>query len=219
MKLGEYIYNYRKARGLSQREFAKICGVSNTYITYIEIGRSPSGKPMIPTVTKLKAIAHGMGMTMQELIDAVDDFTVKLQDEIEEYGFSPLQRQAIPMLGEIACGKPTYAAETRESYVMSGTSIQADLCLTARGDSMINARIFDGDIVFIKKQEIVDNGEIAAVIIGDEATLKRVYYYPDEAKMILVAENPKYPPLVYVNEQLNEVTIIGKAIAFQSDIR
>ena len=83
---------------------------------------------------------------------------------------------------------------------------------------MINARIQDGDIVFIRKQSTVDNGEIAAVIIDDEATLKRIYYYPDKKKLILQAENPSYEPFVYIGEELNQVRVLGKAIAFQSDI-
>ena len=83
---------------------------------------------------------------------------------------------------------------------------------------MIGARIYDGDIVFIRSQSSVDNGEIAAVIINDEATLKRVYYYPDEEKLVLSPENPKYAPLLYVKEELDSIKIIGKAVAFQSSV-
>ena len=83
---------------------------------------------------------------------------------------------------------------------------------------MVGARIFDGDIVFIRRQESVDNGEIAAVAIDDEATLKRVYYYPSEGKIILMPENPKYAPLVYINEELESIKILGKAVAFQSTV-
>jgi repressor LexA len=83
---------------------------------------------------------------------------------------------------------------------------------------MIGARINDGDIIFIRSQASVNNGEIAAVIINDEATLKRVYYYPDEAKLILSPENPRYAPLVYIGEELSHIRIIGKAVAFQSAI-
>ncbi|MBR3866113.1 MAG: XRE family transcriptional regulator, partial [Clostridia bacterium] len=88
-----------------------------------------------------------------------------------------------------------------------------------KGDSMINARIFDGDTVFIREQDMVENGEIAAVVIGDEATLKRVYYYPEDGKMVLAAENSAYSPLVYQGAELEQIRIIGKAIAFQSNIR
>ena len=75
---------------------------------------------------------------------------------------------------------------------------------------MTGARIFDGDIVFIKAQSSVDNGQIAAVVINDEATLKRVYYYPEEGKLILSPENPRYAPLVYLRSELNTIKIIGK---------
>ena len=83
---------------------------------------------------------------------------------------------------------------------------------------MIGARIFDGDVVFIRAQDAVDNGEIAAVIINDEATLKRVYYYPNEEKLVLSPENPRYAPLVYVKDELEIIKIIGKAVAFQSSV-
>ena len=130
----------------------------------------------------------------------------------------PVTRRRIPMLGEIACGKPIYANEDRESYVEVGTDLNVDFCLTARGDSMVGARIRSGDIVFCKAQDMVNNGEIAAVIIGDEVTLKRVYYYPESQKLVLQAENPKYEPFVYLNEELNQIRILGKAVAFQRDL-
>lgn len=134
-------------------------------------------------------------------------------------GIFTLESRRFPMLGEIACGKPMMAYEDLESYVISGTDLHADFCLRARGDSMIGARIMDGDIVFIRSADMVSNGEIAAVVIDNEATLKRVYYYPEEQKLILTPENPKYPPLVYIGNQLAEIRILGQAIAFQSDIR
>ena len=81
---------------------------------------------------------------------------------------------------------------------------------------MINARINDGDIVYIRKQEQVDNGEIAAVLIDNEATLKRVYVYSN--KVVLQPENPKYEPFVYVGEEMNEIRIIGKAVGFTSKL-
>jgi repressor LexA len=84
---------------------------------------------------------------------------------------------------------------------------------------MINARIFDGDVVFIRQQDMVNNGEIAAVIIEDEATLKRVYYYPEKNKLVLQAENPAYEPLVYVGEELNTIRVLGKAVAFTSIVK
>ena len=84
---------------------------------------------------------------------------------------------------------------------------------------MIGARIRDGDYVFVRAQDTVENGEIGVVIIGDEATLKRVYYYPEQQKLILLPENPAYEPLVFLGEELEEIKILGKAVAFRSTIR
>lgn len=131
----------------------------------------------------------------------------------------PVELVKIPLLGKIACGEPIWANEERDNYIMAGTNVKADFCLICEGDSMINARILDGDIVFIRQQNMVENGEIAAVIIEDSVTLKRVYYYPEQAKIILQAENPKYQPFIYSNEELNNIRILGKAIEFQSKVR
>lgn len=130
----------------------------------------------------------------------------------------PLTVKKFPLLGEIACGEPIFANEDRESYIMSGTDIEADFCLKAKGDSMIGARILDGDIVFIKKTDLVNNGEIAAVIIEDEVLLKRFYYYKDENLLTLQSENPRFAPKNYIGEQLDHIRVLGKAVAFQSDI-
>ena len=118
------------------------------------------------------------------------------------------------MLGYIACGTPIFCNEEYEYVIATGDNARADFCLTARGDSMINARIADGDIVFIQQQSTVENGEIAAVVIEDEATLKRVYRTSDG--IMLVAENPAYQPMYISGEELNHTWILGKAIGFQS---
>lgn len=129
----------------------------------------------------------------------------------------PIVRKRFPLLGEIACGEPIFADQGRESYIMSGTDIVADFCVKARGDSMINARIYDGDIVFIRKTDEVEDGCIYAVGIDDEVTLKRIYY--NEGIFQLIPENPAYKPKVITGEGLDHVTILGKAVAFQSDVR
>ncbi|MBF1340763.1 MAG: XRE family transcriptional regulator, partial [Mogibacterium diversum] len=135
-----------------------------------------------------------------------------------QYGLQPIDIHKIPLLGSVACGEPIFASEDRELYVEVGTNIKADYCLTAKGDSMINARINDGDIVFIQRTDSINNGEIGVVLIDNDVTLKRIYYYPNDNKLILQAENSKYEPMVYLNNELDKIRIIGKAIAFQSDI-
>lgn len=155
---------------------------------------------------------------------SIDEMSGGMIQEIgvDIYSFDnimPIKTHKIPLLGEIACGEPIYADEDRESYVEAGTDVRADFCLRAKGDSMINARILDGDIVFIRNQSNVENGEIAAVIIDDEATLKRVYYNRANGILQLVAENPSFPPLVYSGDELDTIRILGKAVAFQSDVK
>lgn len=127
------------------------------------------------------------------------------------------EMRKIPLLGNIACGEPILAAENIGEYIEIPKHINADFALTCKGDSMINARIFDGDVVYIRKQDTVDNGQIAAVLIDNEATLKRVKLLPD--RIILSPENPLYDPLVYRAEEMNDVHILGKAVAFTSAIR
>ena len=139
-----------------------------------------------------------------------------------EYGtpdnIIPLPKmKKIPLLGTIACGEPILATENIEALINADENLNADFALRCKGDSMINARIFDGDIVYIREQPDVEDGEIAAVLIGEEATLKRVYKYP--TKVVLRPENPLYDDMIYSKEEMNEVRILGKAVAFLSAVR
>lgn len=127
------------------------------------------------------------------------------------------EMRKIPLLGTIACGAPVLADAHINGEVDIPANIHADFALTCQGDSMINARIYDGDIVYIRQQDTVENGEIAAVLIENEATLKRVKLLPD--RIILEPENPLYDPLVYRGEEMNELRILGKAVAFTSSVR
>ncbi len=209
-EFGKRIRVLRLAQKMTQDELAQKVG----YTSRSSINKIEAGLVDIPQ-SKIEAIATALETTPAYIL-GINEHSLEFEGITN---ISPISTQRIPMLGEIACGQPIYVNEDKESYVQSGTNINADFCLTARGDSMINARIYDGDIVFCKSMSMVDNGEIAAVIIGDEATLKRVYYYPERKKLVLQAENPKYEPLVYINEELSDIRIIGKAIAFQSDVK
>lgn len=123
----------------------------------------------------------------------------------------------LPLLGTIACGSPTFAEENFEGYITLPEPVKADFALRAKGDSMVGARIFDGDIVFIRRQPDVEDGEIAAVRIGDETTLKRIKHYPN--RLILIPCNPIYQEIIFRDEELQNVTILGKAVWFLSEVR
>lgn len=122
----------------------------------------------------------------------------------------------VPLLGTIACGSPILAEENVEDLVDCPDFVHATFALRCKGDSMIGARILDGDIVYIRQQPDVDNGEIAAVLIEGEATLKRVYKTPGQ--LVLQPENPKFSPLVYSGETLDHIRILGKAVYFVSPV-
>ena len=211
MTIGERIKHRREELGLSQDELARLVGYkSRSSINKIELGFRDL------TQSKIKKIADALQTSPSYIMGWLDEEKNKIPPYDNIY---PIELKKFPLLGEIACGEPIYADEDRESYVMAGANIRADFYLKAKGDSMTGARIMDGDIVFIRKQDTVDDGEIVAVVIDDEATLKRVYYDRENNMIQLVAENPAYKPLVYTGSRLNEIHILGKAVAFQSDVR
>ena len=195
----------RKSRGMTLDELAELIGTSKQTIHRYENGVITNVPP-----EKVESLAVALGTTPQELMGWEEETSPAIQN------LMPMAVKQLPVLGDIACGMPIYAEQKHECFVTVADQLDADFCLKAHGDSMTGARIFDGDVVFIRSQSAVDNGEIAAVIINDEATLKRVYYYPNEAKLVLSPENPRYAPLVYVGSELEAVKIIGKAVAFQS---
>lgn len=123
----------------------------------------------------------------------------------------------IPIVGTIAAGLPILAQQNIEGYEYVPDNINVDFCLRVKGDSMINARILDGDLVFIRRQSDVETGEIAAVMIDGEATLKRVYKI--NGTVILRPENPNYQEQVFSKKDMKEVVILGKAIRYISKVR
>ena len=206
--LGNILKQIRKERGLTLEALANMVGTSRQTIHRYEAGIITNvPHKMVRDLAKALSVSPGTLMGWDE-------------DTSESYpeNVMPISAKRLPLLGDIACGEPIYASEEHDSFISTDIGLDADFCLRAHGDSMIGARIFDGDIVFIRAQDSVDNGDIAAVIINDEATLKRVYYYPEASKLILSAENPRYAPFVFVGDELNEIKIIGKAVAFQSNI-
>lgn len=214
MKLGDLIRSYRESHDISQRQFALRCDLSNGYISILEKGINPNTqKPVTPTIPQLKKLADGMGISLSELFEQVDDMPIDFATNI-----IPLpEMRKIPLLGKIACGAPILAEEHIEEYIDIPKNIHADFALTCQGDSMINARIFDGDIVYIRQQNTVESGEIAAVLIDNDATLKRIRIFDDHIS--LEPENPQYRPIVLWGEDMNTVRILGKAIAFTSAVR
>lgn len=206
MSIGKNMRERRRALGYTLEEVAEQLGTSKQTIQRYESGKISN----IPN-EKIAQIAAFLRISPSALVG--------WSSEREEATLLPLRTRRVPMLGEIACGEPIWAEEEHGSYVSVDEALSVDFCLRAHGDSMIGARIHDGDLVLVRKQDSVDNGEIGVVIIDGEATLKRVYYYPGEAKLVLSPENPRYAPLVYLGAELDRIKILGKAVAFQSQLR
>ena len=199
------------ARGMRAAELSKRTGLSKARISQYVNGK------FTPKSDAVLLIAEALRVSELWLLGKAPD--MEPAETEPPANISPLRLRRYPRLGEIACGAPILAVEDPDAGYVTAADINADFCLTAKGDSMIGARIFDGDEVFIQQTDLVENGEIAAVVVEGEATLKRVYYYPEEEKLILTPENPAYEPLVFVGRELEDIHILGRAVAFQGKLR
>ena len=212
-KFNERLRQLRTAKDLSQFEFAKQIGISKSSVNMYERGERE------PNFKMLEVIADYFNVDMDYLLGKTN---IPLKNSVESQilpsNIIPMpEMRKIPLLGTIACGAPVFAEEHMDGEVDIPSYIHADFALRCEGDSMINARIFNGDIAYIRKQDTVENGEIAAVLIENEATLKRVRLFDDHIS--LEPENPMYKPFVFWGEDMNSVHILGKAMAFTSVIR
>lgn len=197
----------REQRGLNMKEMAGELNIPyTTYVGYEKGEREPSSDVLIKIANYYNtSVDYILGVTTTQDVFSIPNII-------------PIPKMKnVPLLGTIACGEPILAEENIENYVNVDAKANVDFALKCKGDSMINARIFDGDIVYIHSQPDVENGEIAAVLIGNEATLKKVHKYPN--KLVLSPCNPMYDDLVYSEEQLENVRILGKAVIFASIIK
>lgn len=207
MELNEKIKMLRAKRNMTLEEVGNIVGVGKSTVRKWESGDIANMRR-----DKIAKLAEALHTTPAYLMGWDDDPLASLPPNTLPL---PAMRR-VPLLGTIACGTPILAAENLDGYVNMPETVHADFCLRCKGDSMVGARINDGDLVFIRQQPDVDNGAIAAVIVEDEATLKRIY--KSTGKIILQPENPRYEPFVFVGEELSQIRIIGKAVAFLSGV-
>lgn len=193
----------RQEKGLNMREAARQLGMPyTTYVNYEKGTREPNSETLI-------SLAKFYGTSIDYLLCKSDSPPGR---DIPP-GFEPMPKmKKVPLIGAIACGEPITAEQNIEKMVDVPENIRCDFSLTCHGDSMVDAGIHDKDVVYIRIQPEVENGEIAAVRIDGEATLKRVYYNPDT--LTLMPANPAYAPMVYTGSQLEEVHIEGKAVGW-----
>lgn len=212
-KVGDFmatLYDRIKSRrtelGLTVEELAHKMG----YKDKSSISKIENGKADIPQ-SKIAAFADALQTTPAYLMGWEEQPEPK-KPTIPP-GFEPMPKmKKIPLIGAIACGEPITAEQNIEKMVDVPENIRCDFSLTCHGDSMVDAGIHDKDVVYIRIQPEVENGEIAAVRIDGEATLKRVYYNP--GTLTLMPANPAYAPMIYTGPQLEEVHIEGKAVGW-----
>lgn len=203
MAVSDRLKELRALKGITQEELAKIVGLKRSAIGMYESGRRR------PDYETLELFADFYNVDMNYIMGRSNEITQHLPYP----QLTPAKYKKFKILGNIACGKPIEAIEKQEEFVETEFNINADYVLRAVGDSMINARIFNGDYVFIKEQPEVENGEIAAVWMDGEVTLKRFYRHDDYIE--LRAENPTYKPIIIHETDFDSVHVIGKAVACQ----
>lgn len=213
--LNDRIKEVRLARGLTLAQVAEHLGVKEATAQRYESGA-------------IKTVKYETIVSLANLFNCTPQYLTGWADSPDETASADLpsnilplpKTYKVPMLGTIACGEPILATENIDTYVDVPEEIRCDFTLRCKGDSMIGARIYDGDIVYIREQPDVENGEIAAVLIDGsetEATLKRVY--KSEGQIMLMPENSAYQPMVYTDADMARVRILGKAVAFTSVVR
>lgn len=207
--LYDRIKSRRTELGLTVEELAHKMG----YKDKSSISKIENGKADIPQ-SKIAAFADALETTPAYLMGWEEQPSPAASREpTVPPGFIPMPKmQKVPLVGSIACGTPILAQQNIDGSVDAPEDIRCDFALRCKGDSMIDAGIHDGDAVYIRIQPEVENGEIAAVRIGEEATLKRVYY--DGTTLTLMPANAAFAPMVYTGPQLEEVHIEGRVVGW-----
>lgn len=205
MSIAENIKRIRAEHGLSQAELGKIAGVSDKAVSTWELGLKT------PRMGAVEKMANYFGITKSAIVD--DAPMTSLQKPVVPPGFMQMPEMVqVPLIGSIACGTPITAEQNIKSYVGVPAAWRADFALECHGDSMAPT-ICDGDVVCIRSQPEVEQGQIAAVRIGEEATLKHCYY--QNGVVQLIADNPSVcPPMVYTGSDLDEIEVEGLAVGF-----
>ena len=208
---GQRLKELRNDRGISQNELSKYIGVSKSSVNMYERDEREPG------FETLEAIADFFNVNMDYLLGREPDCKKPPARPLPS-NLIPLQpMKKIPVVGQIACGTPILAEQNITDYIDLPQHIYADYALICKGNGMVNIGIQDGDTVYIRQQNEVENGQIAAVMVGDdEATLKRFYF--NGSAVQLIAENPSIAPLLFSGAEMERVRVVGRAVAYTHTI-
>lgn len=223
MHLGDVIYNFRMAHNkMSLMEFAKLAKLSTAYINQLERNINPkTGESIVPSLETFYKVANAMDISLDELLSKVDENQPVGLDGVQSYE-KPYSSEralpsniilpaayALPILGTICAGDGVHCEENFEGYFYVDRTIKADYCLKVKGDSMIDAGIYDGDVAFIRKEFDYEDGEIYAVCWGAEesASLKKLYKVDN--RIMLQPCNAEYSAIL---ADADDVCIVGECV-------
>lgn len=209
MEIKDILAKLKSENGLTTHQLSQLSGVPKGTLNKLLNGETTN-----PRGDTLKKIAAALNYS-PDIFYARDEDRLFLHRLENSSDILPLHRRSIPMPGEIAAGRPLFMDEQYE-FISCADTLNCDFALRVRGDSMTGARINSGDIVFIRRQDDVDDGEIAAVILDDQITLKRVFHIKNGLQ--LLSMNDKYAPMVFTFDSCNVIRILGKAVGFQSSL-
>lgn len=205
MNSGDRIKQLRIEKDLTLEELGRRVGVGKSTVRKWETGAIANMRR-----DKISKLAEALGTTVMDIM-GIEDTPVRIPS-----GFQSMpDSKVVPLIGRIACGSPIVAEENIREYLATPMYWHADFSLECLGDSM-SPKILDGDIVAIRKVHQVENGQIAAVRINDEATLKRVFFSPGQ--LVLQAENTSYAPIVLTGDDISTVEIEGLAVGIMRNI-
>lgn len=195
--LGDRMRILRSGRGLTQQDVAAALNVSRSAVAMWERNERE------PNLETLAALARLLDVPLSALVER--------EEAPLPAGLRPVRTKRVPLLGTIAAGEPIFAEEEHETYVDVGGSVRADFALEVQGESM-EPVYKDGDVVYIRRQDDVRDGQVAAVVVDDSATLKRVYHLPVGVQLMPL--NPAFAPMLFTPENSDSVRILGLAVGY-----
>lgn len=181
---------------------------TKTGIAKSAIQRYATGETKKIPLPRLEALADALGVSAAYLMGWDEPSPARPLPT----GLLPVVKRRIPILGHVAAGVPIMAEREYEEYEDDTYGISCDYVLRVEGDSM-EPRVQNGDVVYVREQPDVDDGQIAVVGVDDSVTLKVVYHLPNGLQ--LVSLNPKYKPMIYTQENTDYLAIIGLAVAYK----
>ena len=216
MTVGELIKDFRTKYNVTMDDFAQMSGLSKGYISMLEKNENPRTKlPIMPTTKTLEAVAKAFGISVSELMNRLNE------NNISKAHFSPAERTVIiPVIGTVRAGVGGLALEynmgyeTVDAHMLYGYDVDDFFYLTVKGDSMV-PRLYEDDLVLVRKQSNIDSGSYGIVTIDDEEGVVKIVQY-DKNSITLISQNHNYPPRVFSGNDMKRVKIIGKVIESKS---